>query len=290
MDKIQDNIWKLEKIALQQDFFSLEYASKHLGLTERRTFDLIKEIKPYRIIQEYNLPGKRGRPTKLYRLRLKDLKIDKSKEIFDYLDKIKDKVDSVVLFGSMATKFADQNSDVDLFVLTKNPIKKPENIEVLSAASLSDIPSTTRYNILNNGIRLISKKEMPYPDFDFEEAIKQKELKIEADREILKIASFPESAGFLGMILLNLGYLLLLKQGIVPSCWKEVKLYLESFFEEVNPLYQYYLKFEKQRKIDDKQLNLNMKTYKNIEKKVFELWQKIKQGKFSIPLYIRPAM
>ena len=39
---------------------------------------------------------------------LKDLKIDKSKEIFEYIEKIKDKADSVILFGSLTTRFADR--------------------------------------------------------------------------------------------------------------------------------------------------------------------------------------
>ncbi len=290
MDKIQENIWKLEKIALEQDFFSLGYAAKQLGLTPRRTFDLIKGIKPYMILKEHNLPEKRGRPIKLYRMSLKDLKIDKSKEIFDYIEKIKNKADSVILFGSLTTKFADEYSDIDLFVLSKKAIRKPKNIEVVNIDDLDKIPITTRFNIMNRGITLISKKKIPKFDFDFGEAIKQKEMKINSDIEILKISSFPESAAFLGMILLNIGYLLLLKQDIIPSCWREVKIYLESFFKEINLFYPYYLKFEKGREISDKQLNLNKEKYKLLEKKVLELWRKIKQKKFSIPPYIRPAM
>ncbi len=290
MDKIQENIWKLEKIALEQDFFSLEYAAKRLGLTSRRTFDLIKEMKPYRILKESNLPTARGRPLKIYRMSLKDLKIDKSKEIFEYIEKIRDKADSVVLFGSLTTKFADNYSDVDLFVLSKKSIKKPKSIEVINIDDINKIPITTRFNIINRGITIISKKAMPKLDFDFEEVIKQKEMKIDSDLKILKIASFPESAAFFGMILLNIGYLLLLKQGVIPTCWKEVKIYLEPFFKEINLLHPYYLKFEKEREIGNKQLNLNKEKYKLIEKKALELWKKIKQKKFSIPPYTRPAM
>jgi len=290
MEKTQENIWKLEKIALEQDFFSLEYAAKQLGLTERRTFDLIKQIKPQRILKEYNLPKTRGRPTKLYRLSLKDLKLDKSREIFEYIEKIREKVDSAILFGSLTTKFADVYSDIDLFILSKKAVKKPENIEVLNVDNINKIPLTTRFNIINNGIPIIYKKELPVSDLDFIEAARSKEIKIDSDIKILKIADFPESAGFLGMILLNIGYLLLLKQNIIPSCWKEVKIYLETFFREIDILYQYYLKFEKERKVDDKQLSLNKKEYRLLEKKVLKLWKKIKQKKFSTQLYIRPAM
>lgn len=290
MDKIQENIWKLEKIALQQDFFSLEHAAKQIGLTPRRTFDLIRGINQYGIIKEYSLPKARGRPLKLYRMGIKDLKIDRSREIFEFIEKIKEKADSVILFGSLTTKFADSYSDIDLFVLSKNKIRKPENIEVLNVNDINNIPITTRFNIANRGITIISKKEIPKFEFDFEKAISQKEMKIELDIKILKINDFPESAAFLGMILLNMGYLLLLEQNIIPTCWKEVKIYLESFFKEISLLYPYYLKFEKERKIDDKQLNLNKEKYRLIEKKVLELWRKIKQRKFSIPPYIKPAM
>ncbi len=290
MDKIHENIWKLEKIALQQDFFSLEYAAEQLGLTPRRTFDLIKQIRPYMILKEHNLPKTRGRPLKLYRMSLKDLNLDKSKEIFKYIEKIKDKADSIILFGSLTTKFADSYSDIDLFVLSKKRIKKPENIEVVNVDDINKIPITTRFNIINKGITIISKKALPEFEFDFEEAIKQKEMKINSDTEILKISSFPESAAFLGMILLNIGCLLLLKQNIIPTCWKEIKIYLENFFKEINLLYPYYLKFEKERKIDEKQLSLNKAEYKLLESKVLELWKKIKRKKFSTPPYIRPAM
>jgi len=290
MDKMQENIWKLENIALEQDFFSLEYAAKKLNLTERRTFDILKKIKHYKILKEYNLPKKRGRPIKLYRLSLKDLQQDKSKELFEYIDKIKDKADSIILFGSLTTKFADAYSDVDLFVLSKRSIPKADNIEILKTDDMSKIPLTTKYNILNRGITLLSKSQYTYQKFDFEKNINLKKVKIENDLNLLKIAGFPESAGFLGMILLNIGYLLLLKQKIIPSCWKEIKIYLQKFFKEINQLYPYYLKFEKQRAVEEEQLILNKEEYILIEKKVFHLWKMIKQKKFSIPPYIKQAM
>lgn len=221
---------------------------------------------------------------------LKDLKIDKSKEIFEYVEKIKDKADSVILFGSLTTKYADNYSDIDLFVLSKKTVKKPKNIEVLNVDNINKIPITTRFNITNRGIRIISKKEIPEFEFEFREAARMKEMKIDSDIKILKIADFPESAAFLGMILLNIGYLLMLRQDIIPTCWKEVRIYLETFFKETSLLYPYYLKFEKERKIDDKQLNLNKEKYRLLERKVLELWRKIKQERFSIPPSTRPAM
>ncbi len=290
MDKIQENIWKLEKIALEQDFFSLDYAAKCLGLTTRRSFDLIKGIKDFRILKDYSLPKRRGRPIKLYRMSLKELKIDKSREIFEYVERIKDNADCVILFGSLTTRFADNYSDIDLFVLSKRPVEKAEDIEVLNVNSFNDIPLTTKFNIISRGVKIIQKRKIPEFKLDFEDAIKLKEMKIHSDMAILKIAAFPESAAFLGMILLNIGYLLLLKQGIIPTCWKEVNVYLETFFEEINLLYPYYLKFEKERKIDNKQLSLNKEIYKVLENKVLGLWKKIKQKKYSIPPYIRPAM
>lgn len=285
-----DKLWELEKLALKQDYFTLEYAAKHLGLTERRTADIIKEVVRNRALKRFNLTKKRGRPTKLHRLVLKDFKIDRAQEIFEYVNRIKDKADAVILFGSLITRYADEYSDIDLFVLSKKEVEEHKNIEVLNVNNINKVPYATRFNILHNGIILISKKEFPKIEFNFEESIKLKTLKIESDIKLLSIAEFPQAPAFLGMVLLNMGNLLLLKQNRVPSCWKEVKLYLESFFKEINLLYPYYLKFLKERPISERELVLNKEKYIKLKTKVLRLWKKIRQERYSIPPCIRQAM